>query len=69
MENKYKKAFDNIIMLAGGADILKFMNIRVSLDNLNGLMNMGDNEAKKILDVVLHCSKLFDILGEERDEE
>ena len=64
--SKHRKALDNIMMLAAGADMLKFLNVKAGLEGLDIAAKAGDTDAKKIIDVVLQFSNLIDILGKEK---
>ena len=59
----YLKKFDDIIALAAGADIGKFMNVRGGIIVLAEQAEAGDEKAKRVLNVVLQFSALTDILG------
>ena len=61
----YLKVFDDIIALAGGADLGKFMNVRGGIIVLGQQANAGDESAKRVLKVLLQFSALLDILGKE----
>jgi hypothetical protein len=62
-KGKYLAAFDDIVALAGGADISKFLNARSGIAALQELATEGDKKAKSLLSIVLQFSTLIDILG------
>jgi len=66
MAGNHKRAFDNIIMFAAGADPLKFLNVKAGLEGLDRAAEAGDKDSEKLLDIVMHFSNLIDILGKER---
>lgn len=68
MKTIYKKAFDNIIQLASGADMLKFVNVKAGLEGLSMLEEAGDEAAEKVLKVMVQFSELINILGKENDK-
>ena len=68
MKTIYKDAFDNIVMLAAGADINKFVNIKAGLESLSMLESEGDEAAKKVLKIMIQFSELINILGKGNDK-
>ena len=68
MKTIYKDAFDNIMMLAAGADLIKFVNVKAGLESLSALETQGDKVAKKVLKVMIQFSELINILGKGNDK-
>jgi len=66
MEKQYAEAFDNIMMLAAGADMGKFINVQAGLSSLSRQAELGDDKAVRVLNVLLQFSGLIDLLGKER---
>ena len=68
MKTIYKDAFDNIVMLAGGADMLMFVNVKTGLEGLSMLEAQGDEAAEKVLKIMVQFSELINILGKGNDK-
>lgn len=68
MKTIYKDAFDNILQLAAGADLLKFVNVKAGLESLSMLEEAGDESAEKVLKVMVQFSELINILGKGNDK-